>query len=222
MKTVLLDVDGTLVDSNDAHARAWVEALAAAGQPVPFERVRMLIGKGGDKLLWETVAIASESDVGKSIDADRLQRFQKSMPTLRPFPDARALLRRMHDAGLRLVIATSARDEEMGALLDIVDAKPFLHGKTSSDDAASSKPDPDIIQAALARAQAQPSQALMLGDTPYDIEAAARAGVATVALRCGGWRDQDLKGALAIFDNPADLLAHYEDSPFAKRSTRWT
>jgi HAD superfamily hydrolase (TIGR01509 family) len=216
MNTVLLDVDGTLIDSNDAHARAWVDALAATGHAVPFERVRSLIGKGGDKLLWETVGIDSESDIGKKIDEGRALRFKQSLPQLRPFPGARALLQRMHEGGLRLVVATSAKEEEMRALLEIVGAGPFLYGQTSSEDANNSKPDPDIIQAALQRAQAQPSEAWLLGDTPYDVEAAARAGVATVALRSGGWADPDLKGALEIFDDAADLLAHYAESPFAR------
>jgi HAD superfamily hydrolase (TIGR01509 family) len=218
MNTVLLDVDGTLIDSNDAHAQAWVDALAAAGHAVPFERVRSLIGKGGDKLLWETVGIESDAEIGKRIDQDRSRRFKQSLPNLQPFPGARALLQRMYDDGLRLVAASSAKNEELHALLEIVGADFFLYGQTSSDDADNSKPDPDIVQAALRRAHAQPSEACLLGDTPYDVEAAARAGVATVALRCGGWSDAELEGAVAIFADAAEVLAHYAQSPFGQSS----
>jgi HAD superfamily hydrolase (TIGR01509 family) len=216
-RTVLLDVDGTLVDSNDAHARAWVEALAAHGHRVPFEKVRSLIGKGGDKLLAETVEIDKDSDAGQSIDQLRSQVFkEKELPGLKPFPAARELLQRMADDGLRLVVATSAKEEEMNALIDIVGVKELLFKRTSSDDADNSKPDPDIVRGALRKAGAKANEAWMLGDTPYDVEAAARAGVQTVALRSGGWGDEALRRAIAIYDDARQLLENYDESPFVR------
>jgi HAD superfamily hydrolase (TIGR01509 family) len=213
LKAVLLDVDGTLVDSNDAHARAWVDALSAFGHSVAFERVRELIGKGGDKLLPEVTGLEASSPEGKRISLHRSRHFQQVyLPQLKPFPGARELLARMHADGLRLVVATSAKEEEMAALLRVCGAEPFVQARTSSDDADSSKPDPDIIEAALRKAGAEPEQALMLGDTPYDVEAAARAGVKTIALRSGGWSDAALQGALAVYDDVGDLLARYDDS----------
>jgi HAD superfamily hydrolase (TIGR01509 family) len=217
---VLLDVDGTLVDSNDAHANAWVKALAKNGITVPFASVRSLIGKGGDKLLPEVSGIRVESNQGKAISRDRKEIFLKEfLPTLRPFPGVKELLARMKTDGLKLAIASSAEDEELDALLKISGADEFVETRTSSDDAENSKPDPDIIAAALKKIALSANQVILLGDTPYDIEAAARTSVGTVALRCGGWRDEELGGALAIYDDVDDVLHHYADSPFHPSAT---
>lgn len=214
LRGVLLDVDGTLVDSNDAHAHAWVAALAEAGHAVAFERVRALIGKGGDKLLPEVSGIAKESAQGEAIGARRGAIFkERYLGQLRAFPQTRALIERMRAAGLRVAVASSAQEDELAALLAVAGVRDLIESATSSSDAKQSKPDPDIIQAALARLGLPPAATIMLGDTPYDIEAAARAGVPTIALRCGGWANADLAGAHAIYQDPADLLAHFADSP---------
>lgn len=214
---VLLDIDGTLIDSNDAHARSWTDTLRRAGYDVTFERVRELIGKGGDKLLAETVGIDDKSAEGKEITDRRRELFLREyVPKINAFNGARDLLAHMRNEGLRLVVATSAGAEEMRPLLHIVGAEDLIDEATSSSDAERSKPDPDIVQAALEKGRFTPKEALMLGDTPYDIEAAGRAGVSTVALRTGGWSDNALAGALAIFDNPRDLLKHWDKSPFCR------
>lgn len=218
IEAVLLDVDGTLVDSNDAHARAWVDALAEAGHDVEFGRVRQLIGEGSDKLLLATTGIDKHSDPGEALAKRRTDLFlDRYIDRIRPFPHARELLLRMHRDGLRLVVATSAGEREMAALLGILNIAHLLFSRTSSDDAERSKPDPDIVHAALERAGTGPSGALMLGDTPYDVAAAQRAGVHTVALTCGGWQREALGGAIAVYASPGDLLARYDDSPFAQR-----
>lgn len=218
LRAVLLDIDGTLVDSNDAHARAWVDALAQFGYPVAYDRIRALIGTGGDKLLVQAVGIDKESPLGMQIDALRGKYFQRDhLPRLECFPRVRELLQHMRDAGLRLVVATSAKEDEMNALLDVCGVRALMDARTSSDDAERSKPDPDIVRAALSRAGAAPEAALMLGDTPYDVQAARAAGVATVALRSGGWGDGALEGALAIYNDAADLLGRFDQSPFATR-----
>jgi HAD superfamily hydrolase (TIGR01509 family) len=218
VRAVLLDIDGTLVDSNDAHARAWVDAFAESGRTVPFERVRRLIGKGGDKLMPEVTGVDSESDEGKRIDARRSAIFkERYLPKLEPFPRAKELLERMRAGGLTLVVATSAKKDEMEPLLEICGATKLVAGRTSSDDAENSKPDGDIVAAALARAKVATAEALMLGDTPYDIEAATRVGVGTVAFRSGGWEDVALEGAVAIYADASDLLKRYEGSPFGRR-----
>lgn len=214
----MLDVDGTLVDSNDAHARAWVDAFDHFGHGVTFEQVRALIGKGGDKLLRELAGIDVESEQGKEIEELRGQLFMREyLPQLRPFPKARDLLLRLREDGLYLVIATSAKQAEMDALLDVCGAHGIVDACTSSDDAERSKPDPDIIYAAMAKAEALASECLMLGDTPYDVESARRAYVPTVALRTGGWPDSELAHAVAVYDDVADVLAHYARSPFVER-----
>jgi HAD superfamily hydrolase (TIGR01509 family) len=217
LEAVLLDIDGTLVDSNDAHALAWVDALAEAGREVAFERVRRLIGKGGDKLLPELTGIEKESARGKEIEQRRNEIFhEKYLPKLRPFPGAKALLERMHRQGLRLVAATSARGDEMEALLEKTGARDLFFQATSSSEADRSKPDPDIVHAALRKADCSPSAAIMLGDTPYDVQAARKAGVRVVAMRSGGWSDDELRGAVAIYDGPQSLLIQYDQSPLGR------
>lgn len=217
LEGVLLDVDGTLIDSNDAHARSWSEALRRFGRDVPPERVHPLIGMGGDKLLPELLGVDAESEDGKRFAELRAKIFlERYLPTLRPTPGARELVERLRREGLRLVVATSARSSELRAMLRQVGLEDLLERKTSASDAESSKPDPDIVQAALTKARLSPDAALMLGDTPYDVEAAKRAGVATVALRCGGWDTAALAGAIAIYDDPADVLRHFTSSPFCR------
>lgn len=211
---VILDVDGTLVDSNDAHARAWVEALTEGGFDVPFERVRPLIGMGGDNLLPEVTGLAKETPEGKQMSTRWGEIFQeKYLPHLRPFPGSRDLVARMRAEGLHTVVASSAEREQLDTLLKLVEVTDLLDEVVSSSDAEHSKPAPDIVTVTLAKGRLAPDAAIMLGDTPYDIEAAGKAGVRTIALRCGGWPDRDLAGAIAIYDDPADLLAHYDESP---------
>jgi HAD superfamily hydrolase (TIGR01509 family) len=215
LRAVLLDVDGTLVDSNDAHAESWAAVLAEFGYQVDLQHVRCLIGKGGDKLLPETTGIAKDSELGKRIIERRAVRFKEDyLPRLAGFPRAQELLKRLNAQGLTLVVATSANRDELESLLRVIDSTDLLGDATSSSDAARSKPDEDIIEAALRKSECAPGEALMLGDTPYDIEAAARAGVRCIALRCGGWDDGALKGAIAIYDDPQQLLEQFERSPF--------
>ena len=213
-RAVLFDIDGTLVDSNDAHTRAWVEALAEHGVDVPFDRVRRLIGMGGDKLLPAATGIEEDSPQGEKISKRRRELFkERHLPSLRPCRGARDLLEHMRRHGLRLVVASSAKKDELQGLLEVCGADGLIEERTSSDDAEHSKPDPDIVRAALENLALPPGEVVMLGDTPYDVEAAGRAGVGVIALRCGGWTDRDLAGALAVYDDPADLLARYGSSP---------
>ena len=221
LHTVLLDIDGTLIDSNDAHARAWVAALSLHGYEVPFEQVRPLIGMGGDKILPELTGLDPESGEAERIGESRSEIFvREELPTLQPTPGARALLERMRADGLELVVATSAKKEEVGLILEQAGVADLIETGSSADDAGRSKPDPDIVQAALRKARRPASHSAMLGDTPYDVEAAARARVPAVVLRCGGWSDNRLRGALAVYDDPADLLAHYDESPFGTGARR--
>lgn len=214
---VLLDIDGTLVQSNDAHARTWVQALAEDGIDVPFERVRRLIGMGGDKLLAEAANLRADSVQGKRISRRHRELFlEDHLPHLRPCPGARELLEEMKSRGLRLAVATSAEADELRGLLKICGADDLAEEKTSSDEVEDTKPAPDTVQVALGKIGLPAGEVLMLGDTPYDVESAGRAGVGVIAVRCGGWGDTDLKGAVAIYDDPADLLRHYGESPLAR------
>ena len=209
---VLFDIDGTLVDSNDAHARAWVDAFGEAGISVDFAHVRRCIGMGGDKLMPEVSGLQEDSPEGKPISKRRGEIFrERYLPQLQPFRDAANLVAACKDRGATVVAASSASKKDLRALLKLAGADDILDAATSSDDAEESKPDPDILQAALQKAGVQPAAALMVGDTPYDVEAAARAGIACVAVRCGGWGDADLRGALAVYDGPWELLARLDE-----------
>jgi HAD superfamily hydrolase (TIGR01509 family) len=218
LRAILLDVDGTLLDSVQAHAEAWCEALAAEGIVVSAEQIRPLVGMGGDKLLPEVAGIDVESARGKRIDERRGETFRtRHLPHLRPFAEVRRLLQALRDRGLRLVVATSASKEDLGGLLARAGVKELVDDCASGDTAERSKPDPDIVLAALKTAHIGPDEAILLGDTPYDIEAARRAGVPCIAVRCGGWDDDGLAGAIAVFEDPAHLLAHLDDSPIGGR-----
>jgi HAD superfamily hydrolase (TIGR01509 family) len=213
LKGVIFDVDGTLLDSNDAHALSWVEAFAEAGYDVPFDVVRPLIGMGADKLLPKTIGISSDSDEGKKLVERHSEIFQeRHLPRLHPFDGARDLVHRIRSDGLKALVATSARDEQLTKLLKAAHVEDLMEERATASDAKRSKPDPDIVQAAMEESGISPKHLVMIGDTPYDIEAAAKADVRTIAVRCGGWSDEKLKGAAEIYDGPADLLAHYAAS----------
>jgi len=217
VRAVILDVDGTLVDSNDAHAKAWSEALRETGREVEYGEIRWRIGMGGDKLTPEVTGLDPESDEGRTLRERAGEIFRaKHVKTLKAFPGARALLQRFRDEGLTLVVATSASATDMKAILETGGIGDLIDERTSSSDAEHSKPDPDIVEAAVERSGCDPRECIMLGDTPYDVAAARRAGVRVVGLRCGGWSTEELEGALAVYDDPADLLARYDASPFAR------
>jgi len=214
LRVVLLDVDGTLVASNESHARAWVDALAEFGFAIPVSQMRPLIGMGGDKILPRVHSnLDEEHEPGKSIVARRLSIFlERYAPRLKATPGATALLDRFGERGLLRVAATSANETEFKAIVEAAGIKQHLDLWTTADDADRSKPDPDIVQSALAKAKMAKSEALFIGDTPYDIEAAHRTGVPIVALQCGGWSEPNLAGAEAVYETPAHLLREYEDS----------
>ncbi len=214
---VILDVDGTLIDSNDAQAHSWVEAMAAYGYHVAFDKVRPLIGMGGDKVLPETVHVSKDSEQGKAISQKRGEIFkERFLPHLQAFPGAKELIEEIRKRGLQVAIASSAQPDELQSMLRLIGAADLIKDKTSSKDAQRSKPDPDVMEVTLERLGLLADQTLMIGDTAYDIEAAQKVHVGTIAFRCGGWNDKDLAGATAIYDGPADLLAHYDSSPLVR------
>ncbi len=211
--TVLFDIDGTLDDSNDAHAKSWVDALAEGGFTVAFERVRPLIGLGSDKLLPELgLGLTAEDERAKAIVERRRAIFlERYLPSVRAFPGARDLVARLHDQEYCCIVASSASEEELTPLLQraAVDGL-FAHAMTP-DEVEGSKPEPDIVEAALTWSKTARESAVMIGDSKYDMAAAKRAGVSAIALRCGGTSDAELGDATAIFDDPAALLAALEN-----------
>ena len=216
LRAVLLDIDGTLVDSNEAHARAWHEVFARHGRDVSLDAIRDAIGKGGDKLLRELGHLDDESDEGEAIAEERKALFAASyLPQLRGFPGARGLVERLLAEGLKVGIATSASESEVEALLRVAGVADLVKIRTSADDAERSKPDPDIVLAALHRAGVKAAEAILLGDTPYDVAAANRAGASAVGVESGGWSAADLQPAIAVYRDVGDLLARFDASPFA-------
>jgi HAD superfamily hydrolase (TIGR01509 family) len=219
LEGVIFDIDGTLVDSNDAHAHSWVDAFAKAGFDVPFDVVRPLIGMGADKLLPRTIGIRHDSVAGKRLIKRRSEIFrERYLPRLRPLNGSRELVLRVRSDGLKAIVATSAKDEELKSLLKTAQVEDLMQERATASDAKRSKPDPDIVEAAIGESDISPDRLVMIGDTPYDIEAATRARVRAIAFRSGGWTDEALKGAVEIYDGPADLLAHYESSLIRRES----
>ena len=214
-KAVILDVDGVFVDSIGAHARSWLDVLAEGGHRASYEHARHLIGLGDDAILLALTGLAADNDAGRQVLQRRLEIFRHGyLPYLRSFPAARAIALRMRESGITRLVASSASPEILARLLDIAEVRDLVETVAPGDD----DPDPDIVRAALRRAGAPPGRTLMIAATPYDIEAAGRAGVRTIALRGdGGWSEQDLAGAVAIFDDPLDLLIHYDESPLVGR-----
>lgn len=209
---VLLDIDGTLLDSNEAHSRAWVDVGREIGMPIHYEDVRPLIGMGSDKVTPRLTGFELDSPEGKRIGKRHGEIYRgRYLPKLRVFHGTHALLERLADAGLTLVIATSAGKDDLRAMLEHAKLEHLIDDHTTSSEVDASKPDPDIVHAALRKAGVEASRAIFLGDTPYDVEASGKAGVRCIAVRCGGWwSDDDLRGAAAIYDDPADVLEHWE------------
>ena len=213
LKGVIFDIDGTLVDSNDAHAKSWVDTFAEAGYDVPFDAVRPLIGMGADKLLPKTIGIKHDTPEAKKLIKRRSEIFrERYLPRLRPLEGSRDLVLRVRSNGLKAIVATSAKDEELKGLLKAAQVEDLMQERATASDAKRSKPDPDIVEAAIEESDTDAENLVMIGDTPYDIEAATKARVRPIAFRSGGWSDEDLKGAVEIYDGPADLLAHYDSS----------
>ena len=218
LEGVIFDIDGTLVDSNDAHAQSWEDTFADAGYDEPFDVVRPLIGMGADKLLPKTIGVKHDSKGGKKLIKLRSEIFrEKYLPTLRPLKGSRALVLRVRADGLKAIVATSAKDEELQGLLKAAEVADLMEEKATASDARRSKPDPDIVEAAIEESGTSLRKLVMIGDTPYDVEAATKAKVRTIAFRSGGWSDDDLHGAVEIYDGPADLLTRYDSSLLRKR-----
>lgn len=214
LSAVLLDIDGTLVDSNYVHVATWSKALAELGEPVDSWRIHRAIGMGSAKLL-DALLNERAGDVGERAQDLHHRYFMEAAPQLRAFRGARELIRALDGRGLRVVLATSAPDDELQVLKGVLQSGGVP--ATSASDVAAAKPEPDIVEAALEKARASASTAIMVGDTVWDVESAARAGVRCIAVCSGGIGALELRdaGAAAVYDDPADLLAHLDASPLA-------
>ncbi len=214
----IFDVDGTLVDSVDLHAWAWRDALVQFGHEVTFEEARSQIGKGGDQLIPVFLTPAEQEDHGKDMETWRGEHFKaKYLPMVRPFSAVPDLLRRVRDAGLKIAVASSAKQAELDIYLDIAAIKDLVDEVTSSQDAEQSKPAPDIFQVALKKLGLPGADAIAIGDTPYDAIAAGKLGIRTIGMLCGGFVEAELReaGCIAVYPGPGALLACFDASPLS-------
>jgi HAD superfamily hydrolase (TIGR01549 family) len=216
MRAVIFDIDGTLVDSVDLHAKAWQETFQHFGHEVPFERIRAQIGKGGDQLMPVFLSKEEIEARGEELEKYRGQLFKKDyLPMVKAFPEVRDLFIRLLDDGWKLALASSAKAEELDKYKEIARIGDLLEAETSSDDADKSKPHPDIFQAAMERlGGASPKDCVVVGDSPYDAEAAGKAGIRSLGFLCGGFSEGNLRkaGYEALYRDAADLLHHYSSS----------
>ncbi|HEY7281999.1 MAG TPA: HAD family hydrolase [Actinomycetota bacterium] len=210
----LLDVDGTLVDTNYQHTVAWLRAFRYHGVFVPAWRIHRHIGMGGDHLVAAVAGQGVEDEHGDSIRDAEGVLYRTLIHEAEPLPGARDLLRALKAEGHTVVLASSAKEHEMQRYLDVLDAREVVDAWTTSADVDRTKPDPDLVHAALERAGTD--EAVFVGDTRWDCEAAARAAIPCVALLCGGFGEAELiaAGAVAVFDDPRDLLDHLDEAPF--------
>ncbi len=214
LEQVIFDVDGTLVDSVDLHARAWQEALAAFGISVAYPHVRAQIGKGADQLIPALVPRERLAEVREPLDAHRAELFKrKYLSQVRGFPKVRELFLRLKADGKRLALATSAKGDERAAYERAAGIEGLVEAATSADEVERSKPHPDLFEAALAElGNPPPHLCAVVGDSPYDAIAARGAHLRTVGLLCGGFDEALLwrAGCVAIYPDPARLLEAYE------------
>lgn len=213
LKAILFDIDGTLVDSNEYHVLAWAEALHGAGHDFRLQTLHDQVGQGGDNFVRALLPDATERDVEELSQAQSALFQRHYAHRLQPFAGAKALLERCRAAGLKVMLATSANRETLDQHLEVLDARRVVDGWTGAADVGHSKPCPDIFEAALAKAGVEPQEALVVGDTPFDIAAAKKAGIRTVAVRSGLFPDAALGGAIAIYDNVAAILEGFDQSP---------
>jgi HAD superfamily hydrolase (TIGR01509 family) len=219
IKAVVFDIDGTLIDTVDLHAQAWVEALKHFGYDIAFQDMRSQIGKGGDQILHGLLPPDVVEQKGEEIKDFRSDLFKRAyLHKARAFPGVRALFERIRASGQRAVLASSGNADEVKTYKDIAGIADLIDSATSSDDAERSKPFPDIFEAALEKLRTvSPDEAVVIGDTPYDAEAARKAKMKSIGVLSGGFSEQALKdaGCIAVYRDVQDLLQHYDSSPLA-------
>jgi HAD superfamily hydrolase (TIGR01509 family) len=224
LKGVIFDVDGTLVDSNDLHVEAWQEAFRRYGKEVAFNDVRRQIGKGGDQLMPVFCSPEELENYGSELEQYRGDLFKSDyLPRVKPFPKVRELFERIKADGLQIALASSAKEDELETHKKNLGIEELLETATSADDVEKSKPNPDIFQAALTGLKnVKPEESVVVGDTPYDVIAAKKAGIQTIGLLSGGFKEEDLRqaGAVEIYRDAADLLEQYEQSILMKRPAK--
>ncbi len=214
IEAVIFDVDGTLVDSVDLHAKAWQDAFLKFDKQIAFDDIRSQIGKGGDQLMPVFLSEEEIDAFGPKLEAYRGKLFKDQfLNRVEAFRDVPDLLRAIRTKGRKIALASSAKSDELKIYKKIAAIEKLTDVETSSDDAEKSKPHPDIFQAALKKLKLKPDQVLVIGDTPYDADAAGKAGVASIGVLCGGFTEEAIRagGASRIYRDPQDLLVRIEE-----------
>ena len=214
----VLDVDGTLVDTNYQHALAWYRALRGLGETFPLWRIHRLIGMGGDQLVSALGGEEVEQRIGDQARDRWVDEFDRLIGEVSTLPGARDLLLAIKARGHRLVLASSGKPQHVDVFVDLLDVRDVVDAITSSEDAEQSKPAPDLLQVALAKLGAAPdADSVLVGDSVWDVEAAKNAGMPAICVRSGGFGDDELRnaGAVGIYDTPGDLAEALDDSPLA-------
>jgi HAD superfamily hydrolase (TIGR01509 family) len=216
MKAVIFDIDGTLIDSVDLHAKAWQDAFAHFGIRLNFTEVRDQIGKGGDELLPTFLLKKQIQEFGEELKEWRGKHFKNTyIAEVKPFRDSNNLLNRVKKSGKLIAAGSSAKKDELDYYLQLLDAKGLFDVVTSADDVDKSKPNPDIFEVVLSKLQTSTSETIVVGDSPYDAEAATKIGLPAIGFLCGGFSKEWLTsaGAIKIYKGPTELLDKYDASP---------
>jgi HAD superfamily hydrolase (TIGR01509 family) len=218
ISAAIFDLDGTLVDSNDLHAEAWQESFRHFGKEIPYDELRHQIGKGGDQYLPAFLTPGEIKRIGEELNDFRSKLFkQKYLGRVQPFPKVRELFEKLRADGKRVVLASSGNADEVEHYIELTRIGDLIDGRTTKSEVRHSKPEPDVFLEALNQLHLPAQEAMAIGDTPYDVDAAKKSQIPTIALLCGGFPEDQLRasGAVAIYRDIADLLASYQRSPLA-------
>ena len=218
IRAVIFDLDGTVVDSNELHVDAWDETFRKYGKQFARKDLHRQIGKGGDQYLPVFLDEREMHDIGKELEKFRGDLFkQKYLDRVKPFPRVKELFERIRDDGKRIALASSGNSDEVTHYVELAELGDLFETQTTKSDVDHSKPRPDVFLAALRHLGTAADETIVIGDTPYDVQAAKKAQMRTIGLRCGGFPEDELLayGAIAIYDDPADLLDSYQRSPIA-------
>ncbi len=225
LKAVIFDIDGTLVDTVDFHAQSWQRTFQHFGHQVPYEQIRPQIGKGSDQLMpvfFSQEELDASDDGSSPTFGERMRDYRRELykreyhPRVKAFPHVRDLLQRVKTDGKRIALASSATKNDLVVYKQIMNVEDLIDVATTTSETKASKPEPDIFKATLDKlGNIAPDEAIVVGDTPYDAEAAGKLSLQTIGVLCGGFQEENLRqaGCIAIYQDPADLLAHYDESP---------
>ena len=225
IEAVIFDIDGTLVDTVDFHAQSWERTFQHFGYQIPYQQIRFQIGKGSDKLMpvFFSLEELNESDDDSDLTfGERMRDYRRELykreyhSRIKAFPQVRELFKRIKADGKRVALASSATKDDVATYKQIMDVEDLIDAATTTSEVESSKPEPDVFFVTLDKLGGiAPNNVIVVGDTPYDAEAAGKALLRTIGVLSGGFSEEKLRqaGCIAIYQNIADLLAHYDESP---------